>query len=201
MQPPGRFVGERLSDESTASGAGEGQVQKYLAGRLSDAEAEAFEERLFTDDALAGEVERALEIRAATAPARAATATARPRRRAWLALAAAAGIAVVAAGIAWLPRPPPEPVFRGSEQRMGLRVEMDTDALRARWAPVAGAAGYEIQVFAKDGRVLYDVETKETAATLELETPVQAPDAPAFVEITALDELGQELQRSERLAL
>jgi len=201
MQPPGRLVGERLRDESTVSGAGEGQVQKYLAGRLSDAEADAFEERLFTDDALAGEVERALEIRAATAPAGAARAAARPPRRAWFALAAAAVIAVVAAGITWLPRPPPEPVFRGSEQRMGLEVEMYTDALRARWNPVAGAAGYEVRVFAADGRELYDVETNETAATIELETPVETADAPAFVEVTALDELGQDLQRSDRLAL
>ena len=190
-----------MRDETTVSGTGEGQVQKYLAGRLSDAEAEAFEERLFTDEALAGEVERALEIRAATAPAGAARTTARPPRRAWLALAAAAGIAVVAASIAWLPRPPPEPVFRGSEQRMGLDVEMYTDALRARWAPVAGAAGYEIQVFAADGRVLHDVETNDTATTIELETPVETADTPAFVEVTALDGLGQDLQRSERLAL
>jgi anti-sigma factor RsiW len=182
-----------LSDEST--------VQAYLAGRLSEAEAEAFEERLFADEALAHEVERALEIRAATAPARAASTTARPPQRAWLALAAAAGIAVVAASITWLPRPPPEPVFRGSEQRMGLEVEVYTDALRARWGAIAGAAGYEIQVFAADGRVLYDVETNETAATIDLETPVETADAPAFVEMTALDELGQELQRSERLAL
>jgi len=107
----------------------------------------------------------------------------------------------VAAGITWLPRPPPEPVFRGSEQRMGLEVEMYTDALRARWNPVAGAAGYEVRVFAADGRELYDVETNETAATIELETPVETADAPAFVEVTALDELGQDLQRSDRLAL
>jgi hypothetical protein len=84
---------------------------------------------------------------------------------------------------------------------MGLEVEVYTDALRARWGAIAGAAGYEIQVFAADGRVLYDVETNETAATIDLETPVETADAPAFVEMTALDELGQELQRSERLAL
>ena len=125
----------------------------------------------------------------------------RPPRRAWLALAAAAVIAVVAAGIAWLPKPPPEPVYRGSEPRMGLEVEMYTDALRARWVPVAGAAGYEIRVFAADGRELHDVETNDTATTIELETPVETADAPAFVEVTALDELGQDLQRSERLAL
>ena len=127
--------------------------------------------------------------------------TARPPRRAWLVLAAAAVIAVVAAGIAWLPRPPPEALFRGSEQRMGLAVEMYTDALRARWVPVTGAAGYEIRVFAADGRELHDVETNDTAATIELETPVETADAPAFVEVTALDELGKDLERSERLAL
>lgn len=186
-----------MKDEPKPSVADESRIQKYLAGRLDEPEAEAFEERLFADEDLAAEVERALEIRAAAAPAvAAARRAAKPPRRAWFALAAAAGAAVLAVGVVWLQRPPPEPVFRGVEQRMGLTVEAGAGTVRARWPAVAGAVGYEVQVFDRDGGLLQTLETREPAATIEL------PDAgPASIEVTALDDLGQVLQRSERLTL
>jgi hypothetical protein len=84
---------------------------------------------------------------------------------------------------------------------MGLEVQADAAALRARWPAVAGAAGYEVQVFASDGRVLHNLETIGTSATIELGTRADAASAPAFVDVTAFDELGQVLQRSERIAL
>jgi anti-sigma factor RsiW len=193
-------VGERLKDQTPSAGD-ESRVQEYLAGRLDPAEAELFEERMFTDDALAAEVQRALEIRAATLPASVERRTARPPRRAWLALAAAAGAAVIAVGINYLQQPPVPAVFRGVEQRMGLEVEVDGGALRARWQPIADAAGYELQVLASDGRVLRSLEADGPAATLDLGAPADSASAPAFIEVSALDELGQTLRRSERLAL
>jgi hypothetical protein len=189
-----------LKDEPKPSVADESRIQKYLAGRLDEAEAEAFEERLFADENLAAEVERALEIRAAAAPAAPAVAArpraAKPPRRAWFALAAAAGAAVLAVGVVWLQRPPPEPVFRGVEQRMDLTVEAGAGTVRARWPAVAGAVGYEVQIFGRDGGLLQTVETREPAATIELPGA-----APASIEVTALDDLGQVLQRSERVTL
>lgn len=187
--------------DQTPPASDERRIQEYLAGRLDPAEAERFEERMFMDDALAAEVQRALEIRAATLPASVQRRTARPPRRAWFALAAAAGAAVVAVGIVYLQQPPSPAVFRGVEQRMGLEVEVDGGVLRARWQPIADAAGYELQVLASDGRVLRSLEADGTAAALDLGLAADSADAPAFIEVSALDELGQTLRRSERLAL
>src|SRR6185503_16648827 len=132
---------------------------------------------MFEDDALAAEVETALEIRAAT-PAQAATRRpSGPARRVWYALAVAAGAAVLAVGIVWLQQQPAPPVFRGVEQRMGLEVEVDGGALRARWQPIADAARYELQVLASDGRVLRSLEAEGTAATVDLGAPAEASSA------------------------
>ena len=193
-------MGERLKDE-TLSRSDDGRIQEYLAGRLGAAEAERFEERMFADDELATEVQRALEIRAATLHAGVQRRTGGPPRRVLFALAAAAGAAVVAVGLVVLQPPPATPVFRGVEQRMGLDVEVAGGAVRARWQGVAGATGYELQVLARDGRVLRSLETDGTAAALDLDAPADPESAPAFIEVSALDELGQTLQRSDRLAL
>lgn len=188
-----------MKDQTLAS-FDESRLQDYLAGRLDEAEAELFEERMFADDRFAAEVQRALEIRAATSVAAARKRTTSPRR-AWVAFAAAAGAAVIAVGIVWLQRPTEPPVFRGVEQRMGLTVEADGATLRARWQAVNGAAGYELQVLASDGGVLRSVESDGTSATLDLGAGADQASAPAFVEVSALDDVGQTLRRSERLAL
>jgi hypothetical protein len=195
-------VGERLKDQ-TPSPADESRIQEYLAGRLDAVEAERFEERMFADEAFGAEVQRALEIRAATPQPGVQRRTGGPSRRVFIALAAAAGAAAVAVGVTWLPQPPPSAVFRGVEQRMGLEVEVEVGggALRARWQPVAGAAGYELQLLARDGRALQSLEADDTTAVLDLGAPTDSTSAPAFVEVSALDGLGQTLQRSDRLAL
>jgi hypothetical protein len=186
--------------DQTVSPSDESRIQDYLAGRLDAADAERFEERMMAEDALANEVHRALEIRAATSPAAVKTHS-RPASRTWLALAAAAGVAVLGVGIVWLQRPADAPVFRGAEQRMQLEVESAGTALRARWQAVGGAAGYELQVLASDGRVLRSVEAEGTTVELDLGGAAAKTSEPAFVEVSALDGLGQTLQRSERVAL
>jgi anti-sigma-K factor RskA len=186
--------------DQTLSPSDESRIRDYLAGRLDAAEAELFEERMFEDDELAAEVQRALEIRAATLRA-GVQRRAGPPRRVWFAFAAAAGAAFLAVGIAWLQRPEEPLVFRGVEQRMGLEVELDGGSLRARWQPIADAAGYELEVLARDGRVLRSLEADGTAAAFDLGAPADSASAPAFIEVSALDELGQTLQRSERVAL
>jgi anti-sigma factor RsiW len=193
-------VGERLKDGMSSS-ADESRIRDYLAGRLDAAEAERFEQRMFEDDELAAEVGRALEIRAATEVQVGETRPAsRPPRRALYAFAVAATAAILAVGIVWLQRPAAPPVFRGVELRMGLEVEIGGGALRARWQPVADASGYELQLLASDGRVLRSLETDGTAATVELGAPNGGPTA-AFVEVSALDDVGQTLRRSERVPL
>jgi hypothetical protein len=194
-------VGERVKDQ-TPSAVDESPIQDYLAGRLDSAAAERFEERMFAGDELAAEVQRALEVRAATVPAAAKVRrTGGPPRRVFFALAVAAGAAVLAVGVTWLQQPPAPPVFRGVEQRMGLEVEVDGGALRARWQPIADAAGYELQLFARDGRLLRSLEADDAAATVDLGAPADPASAPTFLEVTALDDLGQTLRRSERVEL
>ena len=187
--------------DQTPSRSDERRIQEYLAGRLDAADAERFEERMFEDDALAAEVQRALEIRSATTQAAAPRATASPPRRVLYALAIAASAAALAVGVIWLQQPQAPDVFRGVEQRMDLAVEAEGGAVRARWRSVAGAAGYELQLFGSDGRLLRSVETDGTTATLDLGAAADGASVAAFVEISALDELGQTLQRSERVAL
>jgi hypothetical protein len=180
----------------------ERRIQDYLAGRLDDAEAERFEERLMANDDLAAEVQQALEIRAALAGTRSAGTPVRKRGRrgTLLALAAAAAVSMIALGVHWLQ--PPEPVFRGVQPSADFDVEVEAAGgeLRARWAPVAGAAGYELRVLAPDGRVLERIEVEAPSATLDL-GGMDQPASPAFLEVVALDELGQVLRRSNRIAL
>lgn len=183
--------------DPTSPPSDESRIQAYVAGRLDSAQAEAFEQRMFADDELAAEVQRALEIRAATLQVAVKRESRGAPRNVLFGLAVAAGVAALTVSIVWLQQPPTPPVFRGVEQRMGLEVELDGTALRARWQAIPAAVGYELQVLAGDGRVLSGVETDDTTATLDL----SVASAPAFIEVSALDGLGQTLQRSERVAL
>ena len=51
---------------------------------------------------------------------------------------------------------------------MGLEVEVAGGTLNARWAPSAGAHGYELQIFAADGRLMHSVEAATPTATVDL---------------------------------
>ena len=177
----------------------ERRIHQYLARELGEAEAERFEEDLVADDELAAEVQRALEIRAALQNT-AATPSSRPGRKPifLFALAAAAGVAFVALTLPLLQRPA-TPVFRGGEQRMGLEIETDGGELRAHWAPVAGATGYELRVLARDGRVLESVRVDATEAAIDVADDAGA--AAVFAEVVALDDLGQILRRSDRVTV
>jgi hypothetical protein len=181
----------------------ERRIQAYLARELSEPEADRFEEELLADDDLAHEVQRALEIRAALGNTAATQAPVRARRnpRLMYALAAAAGIAFIALAIPWLQRPSEAPVFRGVEQRMGLEIEVDGDELQARWAPVAGAIGYELRILARDGRVLESIEVEAAEAAVDVGGERAPGLEPAFAEVVALDDLGQTVRRSDRIAI
>lgn len=191
-----------MSEEASKPVSNERRIQAYLARELDEAEAERFEEELMADDDLAVEVQRALEIRAALRDVSAKPAPLRvaynPRRR--LALAAAAAVALVAVALPWwLQAPPIEPVFRGVEQRMGLTIEAEGRELRAQWAAVPGATGYELRVIGRDGTLLDTTEVSTTAAVLDLGD--RESGSAAFAEVVALDALGQTLRRSDRVAV
>jgi len=183
----------------------ERRIQEYISGRMSAAEAEAFEARMMADDELAVEVERAIEIRAAVQDSTAASdhVAQRPRARMRPGWAIAAGVAVLAVGISWLGLRPTEPVFRGAEQSLGVQFEVANGVLNAYWPDAPGAKGYELQLYAADGRLVHSVEITTPTANVNLRGPELAGAAapPAFVEVAALDEFGQTLMRSQRMVL
>jgi anti-sigma factor RsiW len=177
----------------------ERRIQDYLSGRLSAADAAAFEAQMFDDDELAAEVERALEIRAAMDPVTKPQAIARRgnagSRPAW---ALAAGIAALGIGLVWFRyQSASTPVFRGVEQTMGLEVEVAGGKLSAHWAAAPGAHGYELKTFAADGQVIDSVPVTGTTVAVELRAAVP----PAYVEVVALDDFGQTMLRSQRVRL
>ena len=195
---------DMLARLSTAAEAADRALDAYLRGKLTVPEADAFEERLFADESLAQEAQLALEIRAALGSEKAirpSKGTGVGQRYRLASLALAATIAALAVGVYWLPAPrEAAPVFRGVEQRMGLDVELRGRALSAKWDPVSGATGYELRVFERSGKLLRSVEVENATAALDLGLDAEAA-APAFVDVVALDDFGQELIRSGRIAL
>ena len=192
-----------MKSEASKQYSDERRIQAYLARELDEDEAERFEEELMADDSLAKEVQRALEIRAALRETAAKPhAVRRARKPAFVyGLAAAAAVAFIALTLPFLQRPPAAPVFRGVEQRMGLEIEAEGGELRARWAPVAGATGYELRILARDGQLLESVEVDGTEAVVDLDGAEEPSSSPAFAEVVAIDDLGQALRRSDRVAV
>ena len=174
-------------------------LRAYLSGTIRETDAQALEERLFSDDRLAAELERALEIRAAMKSS-ASTPQVRNRRLGgFLPLALAAGVAMLVAGFYWLQTPTQStPVFRGAQQSLALEVEVSGNQVRARWSAVPGAAGYELRLFERNGRVMRSMELDTTAGVIDLS---RTDTPPASIDVTALDSFGQSLIRSQRIAV
>jgi anti-sigma factor RsiW len=180
--------------------ADDAALRAYVAGTAQEVDAEALEARLFSDDRLAAELERALEIRAAMNSGATKPQARRRRSGGLLPLALAAGVAMVVAGFYWLQTPPQStPLFRGAQQSLALEVEVTGNQVRARWDAVPGAAGYELRLFERDGRLIRSMELDTTAGVIDLSTA--GTPTPASVDVTALDAFGQSLIRSQRLAV
>lgn len=124
-------------------------IDDYLSGSLAEADAEAFEQRLFADDGLAAELQRTIEIRAAgqAAPAPAG-------RDFRLPLAAAAVVGALAVGLAVLYQAPDAPVLRGGDSELVLEVEARDGRLEIAWPAVDAADRYRVELFDLDGNPL-----------------------------------------------
>lgn len=149
-------------------------VADYLAGRLSGAAAEAFEEHYVGCPRCYRRLERALEIRAALAAAPVPRVPVGFRRRllqpsAWRPLAAAALLAlVVGGGLLWSSRsggPPAAEVLRGREP-LTLELAAPAGGLDARWPAVPGADRYRFRLFSASGDLL--LERLASAPRLDL---------------------------------
>jgi len=172
----------------------------YLAGRLSERDATAFEEHYFSCAQCREDVTRGGELREAMGRPPVAMTTARSRRT-WLPLAAAAAIAILGIGTWRLTR-------RGSEEtsstlRAGheiLKVTVTAGpqgGFEAAWRAPSHAATYAVEVFGADGATLWKGEAREAHVTIgpEILSKPGTGTAP-LVQVEAFDAMHQSVARS-----
>ncbi len=91
----------------------------------------------------------------------------------------------------------PQPMEAGA---LALEATLDETKLRASWAPVDGAAVYELRVYDADGRVLRASKVDGQTLAVDLDV-LELGGFPSVtsLDVAALDGVGQTLARSERL--
>ena len=173
---------------------------RYLTGRLSEEEAEAFETHYSSCDRCWALVEPGASLRAARLPdgaaGLAAPSRSRSHRRGWL-LALAAGLAIVALGL-WhrAPRPAADEL-RGDADTLALTLQPASGALRVSWPPVLDASRYRVRLHRPDGSLLHTEETGDTTVTVPRDTlQVDAGETRLFWLVEALSRTGAVLARS-----
>ena len=185
----------------------EGLDTRYLAGKLGEAEAEAFEAHYFECDRCWALVHRGVEVRAAGRP----TATARNppiraipwRKWAWVPLAAAA------AAVLWLgirttpvvPRPGSDSTTRGTEGgTMSVRVISGGAELKAAWPKVTSATDYQVRLFDPSGALLWERRIPDTAVSVARDSLPGGQrgggGAILYWQVQALDPTGAAVARS-----
>lgn len=163
----------------------------YIAGRLPDSDAEAYEAHVFACDRCWAVLQTAQAVAAARHPALSAQRPGLPR---WLALAA--GITALVAGTWWVSatRQPLAPeALRGVEDSIAVQLEATDAGLALRFGAFPGADRYRIRVFSPTGELLAERETPDT--TLEVSLDREPPTA-LLIEVTALDLLREPLASS-----
>lgn len=176
---------------------------RYLAGRLSEAEAAAFEEHYFACD-------RCWELVKGGAGVRAALAQAGPARRvsprAWwkpVALAAGLGIAVLGTWRAVTTREVPDrDAVRGAGDSLAVRSEVSAGVWRAAWPTVSGAASYRVRFFAGDGQLLSSRELTDTSLGIPADSlSAIGQGAPLYLDVQGFDQLRRPVARSPLIPL
>jgi hypothetical protein len=170
---------------------------RYLAGRLSESEADAFEEHLFTCDACSRETRLGLEIRAASAPSGGSAEPASwrlPRRP--LAIAAALSVAFLGAWMAQRAKSPAaESVTRGEHvPTLAVTAHASAEGVELSWTPIPHADVYRVEISTGEGKLLLKRDVPGTSASVG-DAAVRT-GRPAFVRVTALDGLRQEMATS-----
>jgi hypothetical protein len=156
---------------------------RYLVGRLTEAEAEAFEAHYFGCERCWAEVRTAQELRAALRPGGATRAAA---RRPWMPFAAAAAL-LVAVGAWMLVRPSGgERAFRaGQGDELTLTLSATPDgSVSVSWSDAAGARAYRVRVVTAEGALLTESETAAPPALLDRERLPR--EATLYVTVQAL---------------
>jgi hypothetical protein len=181
----------------------------YLAGRLSEEQAEAFEAHFFGCERCWTLVQQGLGVRSAfqpdSSPGRfSPSVTGRRARtpRRWWGLAAAAGIAAVALGV-WrmsdLSGPSrPEDVFRGEDRAFSVSPLASDAALGVSWPRVATADVYRVRLYAADGMLALEREIADTSLSISRDSVATLPGgAEMFWQVQALDRLRNSVAGSD----
>jgi hypothetical protein len=176
---------------------------RYLAGRLSEAEATAFEEHYFACDRCWGLVKGGAGVRAGLG--RAGTAPTVRSRSWWRPLAIAAGIGVVAFGT-WRVVAPRNAALsdatRGVGDSLAVQSELSAGLWRARWPAVPEASSYRVRIFAGGGRLLLTREITGTSLDLPADSlSAAAGGTPLYLDVQGFDLLRRPVARSPLVPL
>lgn len=176
---------------------------RYLAGRLSEAEAAAFEEHYFACDRCWGLVKGGAGVRSALAYG--ATVPSVGPRAWWKPLAIAAGLGIAVLGTWWAVTTPVGPgrdTIRGAGDSLAVRSEVSAGIWRASWPLVSEAASYRVRFFAGDGRLLSSRELTDTTLGIPADSlSVIGQGAPLFLDVQGFDMLRRPVARSPLIPL
>jgi hypothetical protein len=182
---------------------------RYLAGSLTDAEAEAFEEHYFECDTCWKAVQRGAEIRSALSQSprivekRTTPAVLRQpiKRRTWWPALAAAAVIVVAVGLWKFPLATQrsaavtesgqtaEPT-RGTVEEPSISTTASGHTLTASWPHTPQARTYRVRLIAEDGRLLLERELADTSIVIPLEAVSGSnPEIPIYWKVEGLNDL------------
>lgn len=184
---------------------------RYLAGSLTDVEAEAFEEHYFGCDTCWKAVQRGAEIRAALSQSSGgvegektelpASRQSIARRQWWPALAAAAAI-LVAVGLWKFPITTvpngatpneagrtAEPT-RGTAEALAISTAASGQTLTASWPSTPEARAYRVRLIAEDGRLLLERELADTSIVVPLDAiSTSKPEGTIYWKVEGLSDL------------
>ncbi len=204
---PTRITHERVEQEDLDT--------RYLAGTLSEEEADAFEEHYFSCDKCWSAVRLGLGVRAAEAPETADTrraplkvqragagpSTVAPRRRQWMPVALAAAVAMMAFGL-WRwndnrPLRPADDALRGPTDSIRAVASVRGRALVLSWPATATADRYGVRLQKRDGTIIVERFTADTSLALSRDSlPAISDNEPVYWEVRALDALRRTIARS-----
>jgi hypothetical protein len=177
--------------------------RRYIEGRLSEAEAAAFEEHFFGCERCWQLVKGGAGVRAAlqTPPATSAARSFSP----WKPLALAAGIVVVALG-AWrvfASRSAAESDgFRGTGDSLTIDATFSSGTLRLGWPSAPGATGYRVRISQSDGSLLFSRDVSDTSLVLAVDSlPAAGSGALLYLDVQGFDDLRQPVARSPLVPL
>ncbi len=177
--------------------------RRYLEGRLSEAEANAFEEHYFGCDRCWELVKGGAGLRAAQRGGEAIRA--RRARAWWKPLAIAAGLAIVAFGTwrAMTPRDTAAPdTIRGAGDSLAVRSGFSAGAWHAAWPADSMVAVYRVRLFAADGRLLLTREVADTSLDISVTSlPPTDRRTSVYLDVEGFDLMQRPVIRSPLLRL